>query len=226
MKLAVRQQDNAGAIGSALSQTYTGLFIWLFKPRFPLRETIRQFVNSIVHVWGTVVFGGIVQGLFLSWLLGYYGSMWGASMWAGTGSTFLIIRELSVVMTGVLFACKGGTGFTVEIGSMQMSGQINALSLMRIQPAQYLVVPRVISSIFALPVLLGISHGVAILSTMFLLRWFFNVSYTIFLEYAFVFLNGGMILNFHSQVRIHRLFRLGQCGVLRVRSCGRSRRTR
>lgn len=195
MKAAMHRRAPGTSIGNVLSHTYLGFFAWLFRKNFPLLETFRQLVNTLAGVWVTIVFGGVVQGLFLSWLLGHYGGQFGATLWAGAGSTFLILRELSVVMTGILFACKGGTGFTVEIGSMNMSGQIDALRLMDIEPAQYLVVPRVLSSVIALPLLLGISHGVAILSTMTLLKLLFDVSFPIFLEQAFMFLQSYIVTN-------------------------------
>ena len=57
----------------------------------------------------------------------------------------------------MMFAARIGTAFTVEIGSMQMSGQLDALRLMAVEPTQYIVIPRVLASILCLPVLKAVS---------------------------------------------------------------------
>jgi len=161
--------------------------------KFPWRESGRQILLIFQHFSTTAVWGAVIQALLLSWISGYYGGMFGASSWLGTGTTEIILRESSVLMTAVLYACKTGTAFTVEIGSMGMSGQSDALKLMDVEPVQYLIIPRVMASAVCMPVFTGVSHGVAIFTTSIILKWWFAFPLATFADTAFMFLKPAII---------------------------------
>jgi phospholipid/cholesterol/gamma-HCH transport system permease protein len=73
-----------------------------------------------------------------------------------------ITRELSPVMAGLMVSARSGASIAAEIGTMRVSEQIDALFTLSIYPIRYLIVPRVIASLIALPllVLLGDVIGV------------------------------------------------------------------
>ncbi len=98
-----------------------------------------------------------------AWLAGWDGTKFSVVNWAGAASVYLLLSEATTLFGAMIFAARIGTAFTVEIGSMQMSGQLDALRLMAVEPTQYIVIPRVLASILCLPILKAISDGVAIL---------------------------------------------------------------
>ena len=67
------------------------------------------------------------------------------SMVPGLASA-LILRELGAVVASLLLAARVGAGWAAEIGSMQVSEQVDALRLLGIGPIQYLVSPRLLAS--------------------------------------------------------------------------------
>lgn len=154
-----------------------------------------QFRQVILDGWLTIFMGSIVQGIFVMWLAGFYGDMFGGYIWVGTVTTFTIFREFAVLMSAVLFAGRIGTAFTVEIGSMQMSEQIDALKIMDIEPQRYLVIPRVLASALALPLFVAFSFGVAILSSWILMGVFWDISFPIFFENAFAYIDPDLLSN-------------------------------
>ncbi|GEM_PF-1482114 len=179
--------------GKSIIFMYGSFSYWLFKDMFPYRQLGEQFIRTMLEGFATIMVGAVVQGLFLAWLGGYYGDRFGAYIWIGTATTFSIFRETSVLMAGILFAARVGTAFTVEIGSMSMSGQLDALRLMAVEPTQHIVIPRVLASVITLPILKAFSDGLAIFSTMVFLKMWFGVSFPIFLEHAFEFLKPSII---------------------------------
>lgn len=200
--------------GKSILFIYGNFFYWLFKEPFPYRQTGEQFIRTMLEGFGTIMIGAVVQGLFLAWLGGHYGGRFGAYIWAGTATTFAIFRETSVLMAGTLFASRVGTAFTVEIGSMQMSGQLDALRLMAVEPTQHIVIPRVLASIISLLLLKALSDGVAIISTMFFLKHWFGISYPIFLEHAFEFLKPPILTQSFVRAGIIGFFiGLNACGL-------------
>jgi phospholipid/cholesterol/gamma-HCH transport system permease protein len=98
-------------------------------------------------------------------------------------------------MTGVLFAGKLGTAFTVEIGSMQLSEQVAALKLMGVEPVRHLGFPRVFASFIAVPLFTVLSFFVAIFSSWFLMAVFGDLSWPLFFQSAFLFVGPEVVSN-------------------------------
>jgi phospholipid/cholesterol/gamma-HCH transport system permease protein len=65
----------------------------------------------------------------------------------------LVLRELGVLLTSIMIAGRSGSAITAEIGSMKMREEVDALSVMALDPVEVLIVPRVIALIIALPIL-------------------------------------------------------------------------
>jgi phospholipid/cholesterol/gamma-HCH transport system permease protein len=64
-----------------------------------------------------------------------------------------MVKELGPVMASILVAGRVGSAMTAEIASMKVYDEIDALKTMDINPVRYLVMPRLLASIVALPVL-------------------------------------------------------------------------
>ena len=132
------------AARSAVSM-YGNFFFWLFREPFPRRQIGQQIVRVMLEAFGVI-------------------------NWSGAVVIYMLLSETTILIAGAIFASKIGTAFTVEIGSMQMSGQLDALRLMAVEPVQYIVIPRVLASIFCFIVLKTFSDGVAIGSTILFAR--------------------------------------------------------
>ena len=64
-----------------------------------------------------------------------------------------IAKELAPVMMSILIAGRIGSAMAAEIGSMRVYQEIDALRTMNINPIHYLVLPRMLAMVFALPML-------------------------------------------------------------------------
>jgi len=65
----------------------------------------------------------------------------------------LVFRELGVLMTAIMIAGRSGSAITAEIGSMKMREEIDALTVMGLNPVVVLVLPRLIALALVLPLL-------------------------------------------------------------------------
>ena len=65
----------------------------------------------------------------------------------------LVLRELGVLLTSIMIAGRSGSAITAEIGSMKMREEIDALTVMALDPVEVLIVPRVVALIVSLPIL-------------------------------------------------------------------------
>src|ERR1700729_2872669 len=74
-----------------------------------------------------------------------------------------ITRELGPVLAGLMVAGRIGAAMAAEIGTMRVTDQIDALSTLSTNPMKYLVTPRLLAGVVALPMLGG---GAAILGVL------------------------------------------------------------
>lgn len=118
-----------------------------------LKDTLAQMasigVNSIPIVLITTAFSGAVLALYTSQLFVQYG----IGSLVGGGVSLSIARELGPVLTAVVVAARAGSAIAAEIGTMQVTEQVDALRSMGTSPISYLVVPRLLALIIMLPVL-------------------------------------------------------------------------
>ena len=70
---------------------------------------------------------------------------------------FAMARELSPIMMAILIAGRIGSAMAAEIGSMQVYQEVDALRTMNINPINYLVLPRLVAILIALPMLVTFS---------------------------------------------------------------------
>lgn len=79
-----------------------------------------------------------------------------------------ITRELGPVLGGLMLTARIGSAIAAEIASMRVSEQIDALQTLSVNPIKYIVSPRIIAVIFAMPLLIiiadifGVMGGYAI----------------------------------------------------------------
>ncbi len=78
----------------------------------------------------------------------------------GLASRDSLILEFSPTMISLILAGKVGSSIASELGSMRVSEQIDALEIMGVNSASFLILPKIIASIFFFPFLVVISMGI------------------------------------------------------------------
>ena len=82
----------------------------------------------------------------------------------GLASRDSLILEFSPTMISLILAGKVGSSIASELGSMRVTEQIDALEIMGINSASFLILPKVIAAVFFFPFLIIISMGVGMIS--------------------------------------------------------------
>jgi phospholipid/cholesterol/gamma-HCH transport system permease protein len=135
----------------------------LFTRPFEGAETIGQVafigLHSVPIVAMTTFASGAVLALYSSELLVRYG----ASGLAGAAIGLAVTREIAPVLAGIMVAARAGSAMAAQIATMAVSEQIDALRSLNVNPVSFLVVPRLLASVVALPMLclIGVYSGVA-----------------------------------------------------------------
>ena len=135
---------------------------WLFRPPFRIAQIIKQlhfigFKSTFVVIL-TATFTGMVLAL-----QGYYSlRKFGAEGLLGSAVALSMIRELGPVLASLMVTARAGSAMTAEIGIMRITEQIDALETMAVNPLQYLITPKVVASLLAVPLLVSIFDVVGI----------------------------------------------------------------
>ena len=74
-----------------------------------------------------------------------------------------VTRELGPVLAGLMVAGRVGAAMSAEIGTMRVTDQIDALSTLSTNPMKYLVTPRLVAGMLALPFLVLVADILGVL---------------------------------------------------------------
>ncbi len=142
----------AGAMQIFMLEALGLAFVPPFRPRRLLQEIQSIGVRSILIVLLTAAFTGMVLGLQGFYTLKKYGST-GA---LGSVVALSLIREMGPVLTGIMVSARAGSAVTAEIGIMRITEQLDALDTMAVNPMQYVVMPKLLAGLIAVPLLTAI----------------------------------------------------------------------
>tara|TARA_B100000927_G_scaffold291701_1_gene295867 strand:+ start:5720 stop:6418 length:699 start_codon:yes stop_codon:yes gene_type:complete len=81
----------------------------------------------------------------------------------GLASRDSLILEFSPTMISLILAGKVGSSIASEIGSMRVSEQIDALEIMGVNSASFLILPKIIASLFFFPCLVILSMAIGMI---------------------------------------------------------------
>jgi phospholipid/cholesterol/gamma-HCH transport system permease protein len=76
----------------------------------------------------------------------------GASAAVGGLLALGLAREIAPVLTATLLTGKVATAYAAELGTMKVTEQIDAITMLRTDPVEYLVVPRLLALLVMAPV--------------------------------------------------------------------------
>jgi len=134
------------------------VFVPPFKPRLWIRQIRIIGADSMFLI---VLIGG-----FTGMVLGLQGyntlRRFGSDAALGTVVSLVLVRELGPVLAALMIAARAGSAMAAELGSMQSTEQIDALTVMAINPVQYLVSPRVLAGVIGFPLLTAVFDVVGI----------------------------------------------------------------
>jgi phospholipid/cholesterol/gamma-HCH transport system permease protein len=141
--------SDVGRMGLFLIFTIFGLFKRPFRHKALLKEIKLIGANSFLVIFFTAAFTGMVLGV-----QGYYTlSKFGSEGLLGSAVALSLIRELGPVLTALMVTGRAGSAMCAEIGIMRISQQIDALECMSIDPYRFLITPKFLATMIAVPLL-------------------------------------------------------------------------
>ena len=142
------------------------------------RHTERAGVDSVPLVGLVSFFLGLTMALLTGYQLQRFGTERLIPGLVAIGFT----RELGPLLTGIMMAARIGAAFTAELGTMQVSEEVEAIEAMGIGPLRFLVAPRMLALFFLMPCLSTVSNVAAIFASSLICKAYFSIAFSYFLD--------------------------------------------
>ncbi|WP_340587172.1 ABC transporter permease [Erythrobacter alti] len=153
-------RKNIGFLGALLIAFGS---VMLHPRRFRMKALVRQM--ELVGVSSLPIIG------LMSFLIGIVIAQQGAVQLQQFGAETLTVnlvgritlRELGVLMTAIMVAGRSGSAFAAQIGTMQLTEEIDAMRTIGVSPMEALVIPRILAAVIMMPLLGFYASVVAII---------------------------------------------------------------
>src|ERR1700754_592452 len=153
-----------------------------FYPPYEIKEILRQcfFVgNKSLFL---IAFTSFLAGIVFTKQSRPSLASFGAESWLPSLVSQAVVRSLGPLITGLICAGKLGSNIGAELGSMQVTEQIDAMEVSGTRPFAYLVVSRVLATTLMLPLLVVFADMVALLGSFFMVSSINNTGFTLFVS--------------------------------------------
>src|SRR4030067_2486445 len=157
---------------------FGGIFIPPFNLRLVSREVDNFGAGSLLLVDIIALFTGMVMALQTIYGL----SIYGAEMYVGSVVSLSLVRELGPVLTSIMVGARVGSGIAAEIGSMQVTEQIDAMRALGASPIKQLVTPKIIAALITVPLLTVSADIVGIFGGMIIARFELEIGPTFYVN--------------------------------------------
>jgi len=139
---------------------------------------------SIIHHIDRMGIRAVPIVMLMSFLIGAIVAQQGAfqlrtfglEVWSVDLVSVLLLREIGVLLTAIMVAGRSGSAMTAEIGSMKMREEVDALTVIGLNPIGVLIFPRLVALTIVLPLLTFLANMAALAGAAFVLRFYSEIS--------------------------------------------------
>ena len=137
--------------------------LWMTVPPFKNERTFQQAKRVGIDSFLIVSLVALFTGMILALQTAYQMQKLSSEIYIANLVAVSIVRELGPVLTALIVAGRIGAAITAEIGTMNVTEQVDALTTLGSNPVKYLVIPRLLSLAIMLPVLTIFSDLIGII---------------------------------------------------------------
>jgi phospholipid/cholesterol/gamma-HCH transport system permease protein len=152
----------------------------------PLRVRWRQVLQVVEQdgVRALLVLGmlSFLLGVVIAYQSGVQLRVYGGNLYVVDLVTITVLRELGPMMTAIVVAGRSGSAYAAQIGTMQVTEEVDALRSIGVAPLDLLVLPKVIGLIIALPLLTIFADVVSVVGAMVMSALMLDLSPGVFVR--------------------------------------------
>ncbi len=141
-----------------------------------LKETVYHIHQSGFNALVIIGLTSFLVGMVISYQGSVQLAKFGADIFIVDTVAISMTRELAPMITAIVIAGRSGSAYTAEIGAMKITEEISAMRTMGFDPYAFLVLPRIIALMIALPLLIFFADLMGIFGGMVAAAMELNIS--------------------------------------------------
>ncbi|MCM8796593.1 MAG: ABC transporter permease [Candidatus Omnitrophica bacterium] len=158
---------------------------YAFTPPFKVERVFEQVKKTGNDSLPIVSLIALFIGFIFALQTAYFMQRIGSELYIASLVALSVVRELGPVITALVVAGRVGAAITAELGSMQVTEQIDALETLATNPVKYLVVPRFLALIVVLPLLTLYANLIGILGSYLICVYKLGISGNLYMRVTF-----------------------------------------
>lgn len=162
------------------------LFSLLDGIKKPTKIRFAELSNHIVSAgFGAIGIVGLTSFL-IGVVLAYQGasmlSQFGASIYVVDIMGIMTLREVGPLIAAIVIAGRSASSFTAQIGVMKITEEIEAMKTMGFDPFKFVVMPRIVALIIAVPLVVFLANAISIFAQMIVCKIYLDFSFYEYLQ--------------------------------------------
>jgi phospholipid/cholesterol/gamma-HCH transport system permease protein len=175
--------EQAGALLAFIGETVVAILRTLLRPaRIRWAALFANLEQAGVNALPIVGLLSFLLGIVIAYQGGMQLRSYGANIFIVELVSLTMLRELAPMMAAIIVAGRTGSAFTAQIGTMQVTEEIDALRTIGISPMDLLVLPKLFGLMLALPLLAVFADAMGVLGGMVMASVILDVSFSDFLD--------------------------------------------
>jgi phospholipid/cholesterol/gamma-HCH transport system permease protein len=146
------------------------------------KEIAFEINESAIRALGIISLTSFLIGLVVAYQSAFQLKIYGANIFIVDMLGISILRELAPLITAIVIAGRSGSAFTAQIGAMKITQELDAMRTMGFDPYIFLVLPRIIALMIAMPILIFVSDMMGIIGGMVVANLDLNITVNLFLD--------------------------------------------
>jgi len=143
----------------------------MFKRPWRLKQIFEQTEVIAIGTFGVIFLTALFLGLIEAVQLYQGFSKFGAESFMGYTIFISISRALAPLLAGLMVTAQAISSMSAELGTMRVTEQIDAIETLAVDSKKYLLVPRIVATTIAVPLLVLAFDFISNMSA-FLMAWF------------------------------------------------------
>ncbi len=148
----------------------------MLSPPLDVRNTLREMEQIGVRSLGVAAITTVFTGMVLALQTAYSLPSIGVKYYIGTVVSKSVVRELGPVLVALVVGGRVGAGMAAELGTMNVTEQIDALRSMAADPIKKLVAPKLIATLIMLPMLTIIGDFLGVFGGLLIAKFQLNLT--------------------------------------------------
>jgi len=181
--MAVRSLGLFAHLGQ-ISRMFVGALRAGFRRPFETRAIMEQIEAVGVTSLGIVAVSSVFIGMVMAVQFAYGLQKFGGMEYTPRVIALSFARELAPTLTSIIVGGRIGAGMAAEVGSMNVTEQIDAVRALGADPLKKLVWPRLLASTLVMPLLCGVALALGVGGAMFITATQFDIGLSFFLQSA------------------------------------------